>query len=82
MTLHHITLRDDIRRDPEAKLRAFIHVVEGFGIRNVNQTRFERYGIISGEVDEGFVEDIRHLDFDGNGVFRVFGRLRRRSSPW
>lgn len=52
MAVHHITIREDIRKNPEAKPRAFERVLETSGIRNVNQKRFERYGIITGELDE------------------------------
>lgn len=58
----HVTLRRDICHDRERKLAAFDHVVEVSGISEVNQKRFERYGIISGRLrDQRQVDRLKRL---------------------
>ena len=48
----HVTLRDEFRRDPGAKRLAFERVIQSSGIHGINQKRFDRYGIISGSLDD------------------------------
>lgn len=57
----HVTLRNEFRKDLEAKRLALARVVQACGIRGVNQKRFERYGIISGELDEDQLEVLQGL---------------------
>ena len=58
----HVTLRDEFRRDPGAKKLAFDRIVQSSGIHGVNEKRFERYGIISGDLDdETHIEAIQKL---------------------
>jgi hypothetical protein len=48
----HVTLREETRQNPEARRAALDKIVQASGMQNVNQKRFERYGIITGEVED------------------------------
>lgn len=55
----HITLTRETRRNEEAKQAVLGEVMSRVGLKEINARRFERYGIISGEVDP---ERILELD--------------------
>jgi hypothetical protein len=57
----HITLSSEVTGDADAKERAKRHIVEVVQLRNVNERRFSRYGVLSGDVDPSRVELIRTL---------------------
>lgn len=56
----HVTLESDVRNDPAAKQRA-LEEIGAVGIRDINWKRFERYGIISGELDSSRLAEVRQL---------------------
>ena len=58
----HVTLRDEFRKALEAKRLAFEHIVQACGLHSINQKRFERYGILSGELDEDQFEVLQQLE--------------------
>jgi phosphoribosylformylglycinamidine (FGAM) synthase PurS component len=60
MTLVHVTLKADVRDDPSVRQRVRRFVAE-LGMKEINQKRFERYGILSGEIEETAVAKIRQL---------------------
>lgn len=45
----HITLREAVRADPDSKSAALHKIVGVVKLSNLNQKRFERHGIISGD---------------------------------
>jgi hypothetical protein len=57
----HITLEPSVRNDPVAKSKVLARLENEAGVRDVNLKRFDRYGIVSGEVDEHKVEDVRRM---------------------
>lgn len=58
----HVTLRDEFRKGLEAKRLALEHIVQACGLDRINQKRFERYGILSGELDEDQLEVLQQLE--------------------
>ena len=57
----HVTLKPEVRSDSDAKARA-LRRIEGAGVRDVNLKRFERYGIITGEVDPAKLAEVQEMD--------------------
>lgn len=47
----HVTLREDVRKNVAAKQAALDKVLRA-GIHDFNHKRFERYGVISGDLDD------------------------------
>jgi hypothetical protein len=62
MTLVHITLKKQVREDPEAKLAVRRLLEEILGVKLLNPKRFERYGILTGDVDEAAVAKIAQME--------------------
>lgn len=46
----HITLDNELSRNPVAKQAVVDELVEKFGLSEVNQKRFERLGVLTGDV--------------------------------
>ena len=57
----HITLEPAVRNDPAAKTRALERLENEAGVRDVNRKRFDRYGIVTGEVDEHKLDEVRRI---------------------
>ncbi len=57
----HITLRPEIANDPERREAALEEIQRVSGLREVNRKRFERYGLVSGVVNENKSHEIRNL---------------------
>jgi len=56
----HVTLQSHVREHPEMKSRV-LEKMQAAGIQNVNVQRFERYGIVSGDLDSSKLETIRQM---------------------
>jgi hypothetical protein len=57
----HIVLERDVAKDPEKRRHALAAIVDRFGIQDVNQSRLERFGIITGIVDSACIDEIRKM---------------------
>jgi hypothetical protein len=61
----HVTLREDVRKDEAAKQAALEKVLRTSSIRGINRKRFERYGVISGDLADdaevGALENIAEV---------------------
>lgn len=55
MTRVHITIDEKTRSSPKAKETLLQTLQERAGLTNVNQRRFERYGVISADVDQQLI---------------------------
>lgn len=53
----HVVLRDLVRKNPEAKQSVLARVIRESGMQGVNENRFQRYGIITGDI--GDIEENR-----------------------
>jgi hypothetical protein len=58
----HVTLTKPVRSDPKAKQDALEAIEQQFGMRDINLRRFERYGVITGELPQSKLEDVQQLD--------------------
>ena len=52
MATVHITLREEVRNDPKTKELAYNKILQIAGLHDVNERRFDRYGILTGELDD------------------------------
>ena len=59
----HVTLLPDVAADAEARALALKEIRGVCNIADVNPKRFERYGLISGIVDESDIDKIRGVKF-------------------
>lgn len=55
----HVTFNRDISGDLEARAKAVAEIHRVSGITEVNQKRLERYGLLSGMVEESKIGEIR-----------------------
>lgn len=58
----HITLKDVVGPDPEALNATMERIMSVTKIRGVNEKRFRRYGILSGDIDTDDIEKLKLLD--------------------
>jgi hypothetical protein len=58
----HITLDERVRSDPEAKTEVLQRVCDAGNLSGVNTRRFDRHGIISGDVDPDKIDVVEHID--------------------
>lgn len=56
----HITFQSYIEDDAEAKETILNKIKQVSNISDVNQKRFERYGILTGVIDESLLEQVRN----------------------
>ncbi|MBK8099395.1 MAG: hypothetical protein IPK26_19985 [Planctomycetes bacterium] len=61
MTLVHVTLKPGVRDNAEAKEAVRRLLEQVHGLRRLNVKRFDRYGILSGDVDDAMVPKIAQL---------------------
>lgn len=61
MTIVHVTLKEEARVNPKLKLR-LQQLIAALGMRGINHKRFDRYGVLSGEIDEAQVPKIQQMD--------------------
>ena len=54
----HVTIRESALSNAEAALGKIVAA----GMRDVNRSRFEAFGVISGDIDENQLEALRGLD--------------------
>ena len=80
----HITLTESVRNDPAEKQRALEQLKEASEIADVNMSRFQRYGIVTGEIPVDRLERIRKLPFvqsvNADSVQRALGAAGQRRS--
>jgi hypothetical protein len=57
----HVTLREAFATTLEARRAALERVIQAVGLRHFNQRRFERYGIITGELDDDQLPTLQGL---------------------
>lgn len=57
----HIALRLQGKSSKEAQAAVLARILERAPIAEINQKRFERYGIVSGLVDDSLLEEIRSI---------------------
>jgi hypothetical protein len=57
----HITLNQPAAKDPEERRFALEKIVDLSGIRDVNQNRLDRFGIITGIVDSSKINVLRKM---------------------
>ncbi len=57
----HIVLREWAREDESARQQALKAIVEVSGLRDVNEKRLRRYGIVSGIIPQERLEVLRAL---------------------
>ncbi len=55
----HITLNQTVAKDPEKRRFALEKIVGLSGIRDINQKRLDRFGIITGTVDSSKIKVLR-----------------------
>ena len=71
----HITLDKELRNDPEAKGKVLDAITDVANVADLNRQRFERYGIISGDVAPDCIDDLRQVDgvaaVEADGTQRV-----------
>jgi hypothetical protein len=58
----HVTLKRQVQAQPAAREAALARVLEAGGMSLGNRKRFERYGIITGDVDPDGLTRVRGLD--------------------
>lgn len=58
----HVTLKRDIRTNPEAKIAALARLQEETGLLEYNESRFLRYGIFSADIQANALERLSSLD--------------------
>jgi hypothetical protein len=74
----HIILNRDLLVDPKATHAVLRRIQEVTGLTSVNQQRFDRYGILTGDTDLTDLDVIRTLP----GVDAVEEERRRWIAPW
>lgn len=58
----HVTLQDDVRRDPVAKHEAMLRIATAVRLANLNPGRFQRHGIISADVAPADIAVIEQIE--------------------
>lgn len=58
----HVTLRPEAAADPAARARVRSQMEKLAGLTEINQKRFDRYGLLSGLVDEDKLALARAID--------------------
>lgn len=58
----HITIADSVRRDQQARNEALRAITNAVRMLNVNQARFDRFGILTAEVDPETIGTIQRMD--------------------
>ena len=61
MTIVHVTLKEAARANPKLKER-LRQWIAALGMHDINQKRFERYGVLTGVIDEALVPQIEEID--------------------
>jgi hypothetical protein len=75
MTLVHVILKEEARADE--RLRELLRrTIAALGMQRINQKRFERYGVLTGEIDESRLPEIEEIA----GVQAVERDRQRHSS--
>jgi hypothetical protein len=54
----HITLDPNIEKNQERRSSIMEKVIQAAHVSQINQKRFDRYGIITGMVDESLIDEI------------------------
>lgn len=57
----HVTLHEAFATTSEARQTALERVLQAVELRHLNQRRFERYGIITGEIDDDQLPTLQGL---------------------
>ena len=57
----HITIDPKISDDTEARAAMLTQIVRTGDISHINQKRFERYGILTGMIDDSLLNSIRRI---------------------
>ncbi len=57
----HVTIKEEFCGDAASRNRARAEVVAASGLRNINEKRLERFGILSGDVDADRIAALRAL---------------------
>lgn len=58
----HITIADNVRRDQQARKEALRAITNAVRLLNINQARFDRFGILTAEVDPETIDTIQRMD--------------------
>jgi hypothetical protein len=61
MTIVHVTLKEAARSNAKLKQR-LQELVAKLGMRDINQKRFDRYGVLTGEIDEAALPQIEQIE--------------------
>lgn len=75
----HITLDPHVSDDPQARSSILDKILQVAHLSEINQKRFERYGILTGMVDGSLLEAIRRIPHVGSCPSRL--RLIETTSP-
>ena len=57
----HIVLAAEAGDDPVLRQAALARIQQAIGISQINQKRFDRYGVLSGMVEEAQLDKLRSL---------------------
>lgn len=60
MTIVHVTLTEVARGDEALKLRVK-RLIAKLGMQDINEKRYARYGVLTGVIDEGKLDQIREI---------------------
>lgn len=58
----HIVLKDSVLEDEAATRRVVQNLVREVDLRDVNERRVSRYGIVTGEIDPSMVKAVLNMD--------------------
>jgi|JRYL01.1.fsa_nt_gb hypothetical protein len=61
MTKVHVTLTEHARSDGAVKLR-IKRLIADLGMQHINERRFARFGVLSGDIDLALLPKLRTLD--------------------
>jgi translation elongation factor EF-1beta len=57
----HVTVTDQAAGDPDARRETLARITEAAAVTDVNQSRFDRYGILTGMADDSALDTIRKV---------------------
>jgi hypothetical protein len=57
----HIILDPSVGKDAEARSATLAKILQAANISQINQNRFDRYGILTGVIDDSVLEEIHRI---------------------